>query len=64
MSTPETTIAPPFNDLRNINIGTARVVLVKANGYLPEGYALPGGGRTANEVEARRVAMAMHQLMG
>lgn len=64
MSTPETTVAPAFTDPRNIIVGNARVVWVKANGFLSEGWALPGGGRTTNEAEARRVAMAMHQLMG
>lgn len=64
MNQPTTQWAPPFTDARNIIVGNARVIWAKANGFLPEGWATPGGGRTTNEAEARRVAFEMHQLMG
>lgn len=64
MIEPTAPLAPPFSDHRNINVGKARVIWAKGLGFMPDSWVLPGGGRTTDEDEARRVAVAMHQLMG
>lgn len=53
-----------FTDPKNITVGNARVIWVKGNRFSDEGWALPGGSKTTDENEARRVAVAMSQLMG
>ena len=52
-----------FNDHRNIQVGRARVIYAPAWAYLPEGWCLPGGGRTADYARAYDVALKMDQLM-
>ena len=64
MSEPTSSLAPPFSDPRNINVGKARVIWVKGHCFESGGWVLPGGGKTTDEDEALRVAVAMHQLMG
>ena len=57
-------IALAFCDPKNITVGKARVIWAKAIQYGPaEGWALPGGGRTANFAEAHACAARMDALM-
>ncbi len=62
--TTDTQPSPPFTDPKNITVGKARVIWVKAIDYRPEGWVLPGGLRTQNFAEAHGVAVAMNQIMG
>ena len=57
--------APAFADKRNITVGVGRVIWAPAAGpFRPEGFALPGGLRTASVDEAWHCANAINQLSG
>jgi hypothetical protein len=62
------TIAPAvFDHPNNITIGTGRILWAKActdtcgNAHA-EGWVLPGGRRTQNEVDARATALKLDQM--
>lgn len=56
-----------FFHSRNIQSGYGRILYVRSTvtcdgSYLPDGYALPGGRRTASEAEAREAAEFIDRL--
>ena len=61
--------SPRFDDPKNITVGRARVIYVRAiRGFdrpiQPEGWILPGGRRTQDKIEAYRAAECLNDLMG
>lgn len=56
--------APPFDHLRNIEVGKARVPYIEhPSGGRPAGWVMPGGVWTTHYDEAMSCAMAMDKAM-
>ena len=57
-------IAEPFNDPRNINVGSIRIIWAQgARPSHPENWVLPGGGRTINYDYAYSYAVRLARLV-
>ena len=54
----------PFDDFRNIVVGSARVIFEGDTWYPPTGWRLPGGTVTQNRDEAYAYALEINRLMG